>query len=148
MNGRTIVGVVLTLVAAFVLAGIGIAVYNAGVTQGIVEAGRVPVGATVATGYPHGYGWHGGGFGFGFLGLLFPILFVFLLIGLARAAFGGGRGRWGGGWGPGGPGGWGPGGPGGEGWREERDRRIADLHQRLHDEQAGRAGDLGRTGPA
>jgi hypothetical protein len=140
VNGRTILGVVLTVVAVFVLAGIGIGIYNAGVTQGIVEAGRVPVGATVAAGYPYHYGWHGGGVGFGFLGLLFPILFVFLLIGIARAAFGGGRGRWGGGWGPGGP--------GGEGWREERDRRIADLHQRLHDEQAGRAGDAGRTGTA
>lgn len=147
MNGRTIIGIVLSLVAVLVLAGVGVGIYNAGVTQGVLEAGRVPAGAPVPAGYGYGYGWHGAGFGFGFLGLLFPILFFVLLIGLARAAFGGGRGPRGG-WGPGGPGGWGNGGPGRDGWREERDRRIADLHQRLHDEEASRAGQPDRAGPA
>jgi hypothetical protein len=132
VNGRTILGIVLGVVVVAVLVGVGAGVYNAGISQGIVEAGRVPAGATVPTGYGYGYGYHPGFFGFGFLGLLFPILFIVLLIGIARAAFGGGRrGGWGGGWGPGGHG------YGRDGWHEERDRRIADLHQRLHDEQAG-----------
>ena len=145
MNGRTIIGIALSVLIAVVLVGIGVGAYNAGISQGIVEAGRVPAGATVPAGYGYGYGYHPGFFGFGFLGLLFPILFLFLLIGIARAAFGGGRrGGWGGGWGPGGPGG--PG-TGRNGWHEERERRMADLHQRLHDEQTRGEG-TGRTGTA
>lgn len=36
------------------------------------------------------YGWgYGHGVGFGFLGLLFPLLFIFLLIGLVRARWAG-----------------------------------------------------------
>ena len=131
MNGRTLLNLALGVLVVVVLAGIGIGIYNAGISQGIVEAGRVPEGAVAPAGYGWGYGWHPG-FGFGFLGLLFPIFIFILLFALARAAFGGGR-RWG-------PGGYGP-----NGWHEERERRIAELHRRLHDEDAGdrRSGDTG-----
>jgi hypothetical protein len=111
-----------------VLAGIGIGVYNAGVSQGIVEAARAAqaAGGDAAVvippyaGYGYGWGWHGGGFGF--FGILFGIVFLFLLFGLIRAAFGWGR------WNGGGPGGW-----GGGGGREER---IAELHRELHKRDA------------
>ena len=113
-----------------VLAGIGIGVYNAGVSQGIAEAARAAQAAgndaavviPPYAGYGYGWGWHGGGFGF--FGILFGIFFLFLLFGLIRAAFG--WGRWNGG-------GRGPGGWGGVGGREER---IAELHRELHKRDA------------
>ena len=154
--GRAIVTFFLILIAVGVVVGIGTEVYNTGFTQGVLQAEHVPAGQPVPTpGYGYGYGYHG----FNFLGLLFPLFFLFLLFGLIRAAFGRGRGWGSGGWGHGyGRGhGWGPGwdredGPGGPtAWREERDRRMADLHRRLHDEESGAkptAGDGGSsTGP-
>ena len=135
MSARGIFSFLLALLFVGVLVGIGTGIYQAGLAQGIVEAGRIPAGQVVPVG---GYGW--GFHGFGFFGLLFPLLFLFLLFGLARAAFSRGRG-----WGPGyGKGGWGPGyGPGAGGpdaWREEGDRRMSDLHRRLHEaEDAGTA---------
>ena len=138
MNGRTILNLVLGALIVLVLAGIGIGIYNAGVSQGIAQAATLPEGTTVVApvGYGYGYG-HPGFFGFGFLWILFPIFFFLLLFGLARAAFGGRR--WGGG-----PG-WGPGGYGPNGWHEERERRMAEYHQRLHDQQGG--GDAGGPSP-
>lgn len=128
--GRAIGGFLFAVVVIGVLAAIGGGMYQAGLAQGIVDAGRFPAGATVPVA---GYGWHGPGI----FGLLFGLFFLFLLFGLARAAFSRGRG-----WGPGsghgdgpgsgwGRGGWGEGGP--EAWREERERRMADLHRRLHE---------------
>jgi hypothetical protein len=133
MNGRAIVRFVLALIAVAVLVGIGVGIYQSGVQQGILDAGRVPAGGAVP--YGDGYGYRPGFFGFGFLGILFPLFFIFLIFGLLRAAFGGGRGHrgWGGhGWGGHG---YGPGGPGSDpsSWQAERDRRIAELHQRLHE---------------
>jgi hypothetical protein len=141
MSGRTFLNLVLGVLVVVVLAGIGIGIYNAGLSQGIAQAADVPAGTVPAVAYGWGYGWHPGFFGFGFLWILFPILFLVLLFGLARAAFGGGRR-----WGPGrGPGGWEPGGHGPNGWHDERERRIAELHKRLHDEESGggRSGDTG-----
>ena len=67
------------------------------------EAGLAAAGAGAAAVAPaaYPYYWHPGFFGFGFFGFLFPLLFLFLIFGLARAAFGGhrwgnGYGRWGG----------------------------------------------------
>jgi hypothetical protein len=148
MNGRAIVSFLFALILVGVLVGVGGGIYQAGISQGIVDAGRVPAGGIVPVA---GYGW-----GFhGFLGLLFPILFLFLIFGLLRAAFSRGRG-----WGPRRHGyyghgqGWGRSmssefdGP--DGWRAERERRIAELHQRLHDEESGKAtgqgGDAGQAG--
>jgi hypothetical protein len=145
MNGRAIVRFVLALIAVGLLIGVGVEIYQSGVQQGIVDAGRVPAGAAV----PYvGYGYHPG-FGFGFLGFLFPLLFIFLIFGLVRAAFWGGRGHrgWGGrGWGGYG---YGPGGPGSDpsGWQAERDRRIAEMHQRLHDAGATGASPSGGSAP-
>lgn len=150
MAGRGIFGFLMTLLFVGVLIAIGAGIYEAGVAQGVIDAGRFPAGASVpVAGY--GPGYHGG---FGFLGLLVPILFLFLLFGLIRAAFSRGRG-WGHhgygrgyGWGPGWDRGDGPaeGGPGS--WREERDRRMAELHRRLHEADTGGPGaDTAAGGP-
>jgi hypothetical protein len=117
------------ILVVVVLAGIGIGIYNAGVNEGITEAARAAQAAgedpavvypPYAGSYGYGWGWHGG---FGFFGILFGILFLFLIFGLIRAAFG--WGRWnGGGRGPGG-GGWGG-----------REERIAEYHRELHKRDA------------
>lgn len=137
---RAIAGFLFTLLFVGVLIAIGGGIYQAGVAQGIVDAGRVPAGAAV--GYIGGWGFHP----FGFLGLLFPLFFLFLLFGIIRAIFGFGRGR---GWSHRhgyGDGSWyGKGGYGPDGWREERERRMAELHQRLHDEEAARGSNPGST---
>src|SRR5688572_12735785 len=136
MSGRTILNLALGAIVVLVLAGIGIGIYNAGVSQGIAQAATLPEGTTVVAPATYGYGYgHPGFLGFGFLWILFPIFFFLLLFGLARAAFGGGRG-----WGPGG-------GSGPNGWHEERERRMAEYHQRLHDEVARGSGDAGRPNP-
>ena len=111
--GRAIVTFILSLIAVGVLVGIGAEIYQAGVTQGVIDAGRFPAGANVpVVGY-------GGGHGFNFLGLLFPLLFLFLIFGLIRAAFSRGRG-WGHGYGRGY--GWGPGWDKGDGRRRSSRR--------------------------
>jgi hypothetical protein len=116
------------ILVVVVLAGIGIGIYNAGVSQGIAEAARAAQAAgsdpavvipPYAGPYGHGWGWNGG---FGFFGILFGIFFLFLLFGLIRAAFG--WGRWNGG--GRGPGGWGGG----------REERIAEYHRELHKRDA------------
>jgi hypothetical protein len=139
--GRAIVTFFLVLIAVGVVVGIGSEVYNTGFAQGVLQAEHVPAGQPVPVpgyGYGYGYGYHG----FNFLGLLFPLFFLFIIFGLIRAAFGRGRG-WGPGYGRGhgwGPG-WGAGWDKSEGlagptaWREERDRRMAELHRRLHEEE-------------
>ena len=86
--GRAIVTFILTLIAVGVLVGIGAEIYQAGVVQGVIDAGRFPIETNVPVA---GYG---GNHGFNVLGLLFPLLFLFLLFGLIRAAVSGGRG-WG-----------------------------------------------------
>lgn len=137
MFGRGLFGALALVVAIAIVAGIGIGVYNAGVSEGVAEAARVAQvagdGSAVVLppyvggpyGYGYGHGWGGGGFGF--FGILFGILFFFLIIGMIRAAFG--WGRWGGG--GRGPGGW-----------ESRNERIAEMHRELHrqDEPKGSTG--------
>src|SRR5687768_17505087 len=135
MLGRGLFGAFALVVAIAIVAGIGIGVYNAGVSEGVAEAARVAQvagdGAAVVyppyVGGPYGYGHGWGGGGFGFFGILFGILFFFLIIGMIRAAFG--WGRWGGG--GRGPGGW-----------ESRNERIAEMHRELHrkDEPSGSTG--------
>jgi hypothetical protein len=140
MNGRAIVSFLFSLIVLGILVSIGVGIYQAGITQGVIDAGRFPAAAAVPVA---GYGQHDG---FGFLGLLFPILFLFLIFGLLRAAFGRGRG-WGHGygrgygWGPGWDKGEGPGSGGPATWREERERYVADMHRRLHEAE----GDPGST---
>lgn len=147
MSVRGIAGFLFGLVVVGILVGLGVGVYQAGIAQGIVDAGRYPAGAGVPVA---GYGWHGGP---GIFGILFGIFFLFLVFGLIRAAFFRSRGV-GPGWGHRGYGyGWGPGWTGGEGsgegpdaWRAERDRRMADLHRRLHEQESGGSSGSGGSG--
>ena len=132
MNGRTFARILLAIVLIGGAIGIGVTSYNAGVTAGLVQSGHAVVmadGYAVAPGTAYiGYGWgfgHGGGF-FGFLG---GLLFLFILIGLIRAAFGGPRRGWGG---PGGPRGW-----GGEWHRDAWEQRVKETHDALHREATG-----------
>jgi hypothetical protein len=134
MNGRSIASFLFSLIVVGVLVAVGVGIYQAGVTQGVIDAGRFPAGAAVpVAGYD---GYHGGG-GFGFLGLLFPLFFLFLIFGVLRAIFGHRRG-WGHGYGYGR--GWdrGPGGPGDQsGPRWDREQYVAEMHRRLHEADAG-----------
>jgi hypothetical protein len=148
MAMRGFFGFLFSLILIGVVVSLGVGVYQAGIAQGIVDAGRYPAAAAVPVA---GYGWQGPGF----FGILFGIFFLFLIFGLIRAAFfrgrddGPGWGHHGYGWGPGWGKGPGPGGAGPEAWREERDRRIADLHKRLHEEgDGGTSGSSSSSGPS
>jgi hypothetical protein len=137
--GRLLFGAVLALLLVGVVAGVGWTAYNAGITQGVVESGKlVPPTidgspAPTAPFYaPYGfygpYGFHRPfGFGFGFLGCLVPLFFIFLLFALFRLAF---RPRWGRGWGGpwmrGGPGGWDP-------TKGEIPPAVQEWHRKLHE---------------
>ncbi|MEA2548350.1 MAG: hypothetical protein QOI00_397 [Chloroflexota bacterium] len=133
MNGRTFARILLAIVLIGGAIGIGVTSYNAGVTAGLVQSGHAVVvdgGYAVAPGGAYvGYGWgfgHGGGF-FGFLG---GLLFLFILFGLIRAAFGGGHRRgWGG---PDGRRGW-----GGDWQRDAWEQRVRDTHDALHRDATG-----------
>ena len=82
-------GFAIAIVAILLFGGVAGVAYEAGLAA--AGAGAAAAGAAPAA-YP--YYWHPGFFGFGFFGFLFPLLFLFLIFGLARAAFG--WGRWGG----------------------------------------------------
>ena len=130
VNGRSVFRAVALVVLLVVLAGVGVSLYNAGVSAGISQQLQQVVqdGQTVTVApYPYGPYWHGGwGFGFGgFFGILFFIIGLFLIFGLIRAAFGWGRG------GRGGPGGWGKHYAYGRGGWNSGDR-VADWHRELH----------------
>lgn len=129
---RAFMTFILGLVVLVIVGGIGVGVYNAGVSAGLAQAGAVGAGA--AAPYVHGWGvpFLGFGFGFGLLGFLFPLLFLFLIFGLIRAAVGGGRRSWG-------HHGW-DGGHGPDGWRSERERAMADLHRRFHEAEGTNPG--------
>ena len=135
---RAFMTFILGLVLLAVLGGIGVGVYNAGVSAGLAQAGAVGAGA--AAPYVHAWGvpFFGFGLGFGFLSLLFPLLFLFLIFGLIRAAMGGGRRGWG-------HHGW-DGGQGPDGWRSERERYMADLHRRFHEAEGASPSGSGTFG--
>ena len=127
----------LGVLALVLLAGIGVGIYNAGLEQGIAQTAQLPAGTVPY----YAYGWHGAGFGI--FGLIFPILFLFLIFGLIRAAFRGGRGGWGHhGYGYG-PGKWGSG-P----WMGDRDSRIAEWHRQLHENEGTTPGGSRGSGPS
>ncbi len=90
MSNRFVFGLVIALLVAAMLAGVGYYAYHAGVVHGIAESGKLPPGAT-APGYVGPYGWHGFGF-FPF----FPLFFILLWVVLLRGLFWRGR-YWGGG---------------------------------------------------
>ena len=136
MNGRSVARLVLALVIIAGVVFLGVGAYNAGVSQGLAQAGQVVVtpGGYPVGPYIGGYGW-GHGIGFGFFGFLGTLLFIILLFALLRAAFGGHRGRRGwsgpGGWGgPGGPGSWG--GPGDPRGRSPWEARAREVHEEWH----------------
>jgi hypothetical protein len=120
MQGRTIARALLIVVLIGAAVGIGVTAYDAGVASGLAQTGQVAVTPAYPVAPYVGYGW-GFGHGFGFFGFLGMLLFLFLIVGLIRAAFGGRRG-WGGprGGGPGGRGDW-----RGSAW-ESRAREIHD----------------------
>jgi hypothetical protein len=134
--------VLAALVLAGLLAVVGVAVYNAGVDQGLAQNITAAASGAPATGYagyigPHwGYGWGG----FGFFGIFFWILGFFLIFALLRAIFG--WGRWGrhhghyagyGGYGPG----YGPG---------DRRREMFDSwHRDAHEGSPGTGPNSGST---
>src|SRR5438128_34114 len=110
---------------------VGIVGYQIGLSQNIPAV--VPASGAPVAFYPYAYHW---GFGFGFLGFLFPLLFLFLIFGLLRAAFGGGRG-WGHRYGyepMRGP------------WGDDARARIEELHRELHGEKP-RSGPTGGSSP-
>lgn len=130
MNVRPVVRVLATLVVVALMVGIGISIYNAGVSAGLSEAAQLAAasGEVVPVdrfGWAYGAPYINGPMGWGFgaiFGILFWIFVVFLLIGLVRAAVGGGRGgRRHGGWG-------------------DRRGRIEELHRELHRAEAGETG--------
>jgi hypothetical protein len=136
MRRAIVIGVVLLAIVATV--GIGIAAYNAGVSEGVSEGLRRAgdsgqavraVGPRFGHGYGYGYGW---GFPFGLI--LFPLLVIGIIL-LVRGLFW--RGRWGGpgGYGPGGYG-WGPPGP----WGQGGPQRFEEWHRRQHDQPGEQPG--------
>jgi hypothetical protein len=105
-----------TILALLVIGAIGLAGYQIGLSQAI--ATQVPVAAgAVPVAYWYGPGW----FGAGFFSFIFTLFVLFLLFGLMRAAFGGGRG-------------WSDGGHRGR-WTSGRDR-IEQIHRELHGEKS------------
>ncbi len=154
----------LLIVAAIVIGGGFIAntAYQAGLQTAVTTAAANAPDGTVVTpvvpggyGYPYGYGYgYGPGWGHGFsiFGFLGTLLFIFIIFGLLRAAFGRGRGWGGGGWG-GGYGKWGPGGPGrwANGEHDPRSRfhqTFEDWHRESHggSSSTGESGSSGSTG--
>lgn len=117
----------MVLVLALVV-GIGAWVYQVGFAGGLASA-AASGGAIAPYAGPygwHGYGWHPFFFPFGFLG---GLLVLFLVFGLLRAAFWGGRRRH-----------WGSyGGPGGGNWQAQREQHMREIHDEWH-RQSGQSG--------
>ena len=96
---RRIVPAIL-LIALLVIGGgiIANTAYQAGLSTAVTTAaanGATVVAPVPAYGYGYGYGWHPFGFGFGIFGFVFGLFFLFLIFGLLRAIFWGGRRGWG-----------------------------------------------------
>jgi hypothetical protein len=100
MNRYVVFRLVLVLVSIGVLIGVGALAFNAGVTQGIVLGTQAADGASTPAPYPlypmpYGAPWLGMGGLFCFGAVLF-LLFIVLVLGVARASSW--RGRSGHGW--------------------------------------------------
>lgn len=129
---RNVIGTILiTVLILGALGAIGFGVYQLGFERGLVEEGAEVVVNRVGPGLERGWGgpgWGVGWFGgFGLFGVLFKILFFFLIIGLIARLFWGPR-RWG----------WGPGPYGSREWQEEGHRspmeqRLTEWHDKAHD---------------
>ena len=129
MRGFGIAALIGVVLIALVAGGIGFGL-------GAAQVAPAAVGAPVA------YGWHWFGFGFPFFGLIFGLLFLFLIFGLVRRAIWGGRGwhHYGHGYGPGyGPRSFGP--SDRPGWDGKSvppfaDEMLKNWHSQAHGEQA------------
>jgi hypothetical protein len=111
------IGIFVTLVIAAI---VGVGAYQLGVAQGLATTGTAVAPAI----YYHPFFF--GGFGF-----LFPLLFIFFIFFLLRAAFWGWGGRhYGGGW--------------GKGYYQSPRERLEQLHKELHGEKPT---DTGTTSP-
>ena len=97
MSGRTIIRVLAAVALVGLLAVVGVNLYNGGVSAGLGEAARLATASgdpVPAYGYPGPYVGHGWGYGwggFGVFGIFFWFIGIFLVFGLIRAAFWGGR---------------------------------------------------------
>ena len=124
MDGRFFYRMVLGIVLVAALIGIGVYVFDAGMAQGLAEGARATGQTPAAQVYPYGYRgpwFHPFGWG---LGILFPILFFFLIFGLVRAIL------------------WRP----FYGWHGgERMTQLEDWHRRMHESQpsTGQTGEQG-----
>ena len=124
MNRRVLIGVALALVAIAIAGTIGAVSYQAGVAHGLAESGTVlpPEGGVPhAAHWPYRPFWHHGPFGF--FGIIFPLLFLFLLFGLLRRVL----------WGP-----WwaGP----GHRWTGGVPPMFEEWHRRAHEPPSGDPG--------
>ncbi len=108
------------IVALAIAAIAGVFGYQLGVSQGLVATGTAVAPAV----YYHP-------FFFGGFGILFPLLFIFLIFALVRGAFGGWGRHYGGGW-------------AGTGYYQSPRERLEALHKELHGEKPT---DTGTTSP-
>lgn len=97
MGSRIVPTVLIGLVLIVITAVIASNAYQVGVARGLADSGKAAqsepgIVPPAYYGGPYPYYYHGP-FGFGFFGFLFPLLFVFLIFGLLRFAFGTGRWR-------------------------------------------------------
>jgi len=141
---RRIVPAILLVIALVIGGGILVnTAYQAGLNTAVATAaadGATVIAPAYGWGYGMGYGWHPFGFGFGIFGFLFGLFFLFLIFGLIRAIFWGGRR----GWGPGGGGSGGWGGPGHHGdsryernpWIERFGPSFEEWHRHAHEGQS------------
>jgi len=108
---RAFIGILLVVAVAAAIGGVATYSYHLGMAQGFAQGGTLPAPGPGAGPYPaypypmypYGFPFHGPfGFGFGFFGLVWMILFVFLVLGLVRGMFwrrhGWGGHAWGGSW--------------------------------------------------
>lgn len=115
MTNRVWIAVAATVLAVAVAVGVGVTAYQMGLDQNVtVQVAETANDGVVVVG--GGHGWRGGFSPFGFL---FPLLFFFLIFGLFRSMWWGGRG-----WRSGPPGaGHGP-------WERHLDEWHRDTHAR------------------
>ena len=121
MSGRLIWRTMLVIVLIAALVGVGTYVYNSGVAQGLAASGKItaPDGSAAPYAYygPYYRPW---GFGFGILGLIFPLLFIFLIFGLLRGIFFGS---------------WRRHGPRGD-WPQHVPPTVEEWHRKMHESQS------------